>query len=115
ARLVGRETSAPKRRLMHVANLTLPGVPDFYYGEELEMQDGDGSSAVDEKQRTPMAWDTSDNAGFTTGTPWFTLAPGWETTNVATAAADPRSVYNLVRGLTQLRVASVALREGTIA
>lgn len=113
-RFVVRVSEAPKRRLLHVANMTLPGVPMLYYGEELEIQNGDPEYRQDDPERTPMPWDTSANGGFTTGSPWFPLSPGWETTNVATAAANPDSVYNLIRALSVLRGESSALREGTL-
>lgn len=53
--------------------------------------------------RTPMAWDDSPNAGFTAGTPWIELAPGWEHINAAAETADPASVFHHYRRLVALR------------
>ncbi len=113
-RLPVRVSSATKRRTLEVLNFTLPGLPMLYYGEELDMPNGDPQFLQDEPQRTPMQWDDSLNAGFTTGTTWFNLAPGWETTNVAAARADPDSVYTLILGLQTLRKRSSALRAGAL-
>lgn len=113
-RLPVRVSSAVKRRLVEVLNFTLPGLPMLYYGEELDLGNGDPQYRQDEPQRTPMPWDASPNGGFTAGTPWFNLSPGWEIANVATAAADPTSVYTLILALQDLRRRAVALREGTL-
>ncbi len=53
--------------------------------------------------RTPMQWDDSDNAGFTTGKPWFAVNPNYSKINVKAAVSDPDSVYNYYRKLIRLR------------
>jgi glycosidase len=53
--------------------------------------------------RTPMQWDDSANAGFTTGEPWLPVNPNHDEINAAVAAADPRSVLNYYRRLIELR------------
>jgi oligo-1,6-glucosidase len=53
--------------------------------------------------RTPMQWDASEHAGFTTGTPWLALNPNHSEINAATAAADPDSVFHHYRRLIELR------------
>ena len=53
--------------------------------------------------RTPVAWDSSPNAGFTTGDPWIAMAPGWEHINAETARADDGSVFHHYRRLVELR------------
>ncbi|GCD93633.1 glycoside hydrolase family 13 protein [Embleya hyalina] len=53
--------------------------------------------------RTPMQWDTSEHAGFTTGTPWLPVNPNHATINAAAALADPESVYHHYRRLIALR------------
>jgi alpha-glucosidase len=62
--------------------------------------------------RTPMQWDTSRHAGFSTAEPWLPLAANWRTQNVATERADPASLLNLYRRLIALRRQSQALSEG---
>jgi oligo-1,6-glucosidase len=53
--------------------------------------------------RTPMQWDSSKNAGFTTGTPWIKVNPNYKEINVAEALADPNSVFHYYKKLIQLR------------
>jgi oligo-1,6-glucosidase len=53
--------------------------------------------------RTPMHWDESDHAGFTTGTPWLKVNPNFKEINAKRAAADPNSVFHYYRNLIQLR------------
>ena len=60
-------------------------------------------------ERTPMQWDGSPNAGFTTGTPWLPLAPDAGTVNVAAQRDDPGSMLALYRRLIRLRRAEPAL------
>jgi oligo-1,6-glucosidase len=53
--------------------------------------------------RTPMQWDDSENAGFTTGTPWIKLNPNHKRINVRQALADPDSIFHYYRKLIRLR------------
>jgi oligo-1,6-glucosidase len=53
--------------------------------------------------RTPMQWDSSAQAGFTTGTPWLAVNPNHKEINAAAAVADPDSVYHFYRRLIALR------------
>ncbi len=53
--------------------------------------------------RTPVQWDNSPNAGFTTGTPWLRLNPNYPTINVAAQLADPNSLWHFYKRLFALR------------
>ncbi len=53
--------------------------------------------------RTPMCWTSEDNAGFTTGTPWIEVIPGYKRINVATEEKDKDSVLNFYRKMIELR------------
>ncbi|GKS13648.1 alpha-glucosidase [Paenibacillus chitinolyticus] len=53
--------------------------------------------------RTPMQWDDTANAGFTTGEPWIKVNPNYAGINAAAAAADPQSIYHYYRSLIALR------------
>jgi oligo-1,6-glucosidase len=53
--------------------------------------------------RTPIQWDNSKHAGFTTGTPWLRVNPNYKEINVEQAMADPNSVFHYYRNLIQLR------------
>lgn len=62
--------------------------------------------------RTPMQWDASANAGFTTGTPWLKLNPNYPDINAAQAVADPDSVFHHYQRLIALRRAHPVLVHG---
>jgi oligo-1,6-glucosidase len=63
--------------------------------------------------RTPVQWDTSPNAGFTTGTPWLGVNPNHTEINVeADRAAGERSVFEHYRRLVALRHSSAVVALG---
>ena len=53
--------------------------------------------------RTPFQWDSSENAGFTTGTPWLRVNPNYTEINLADEKDDADSVFNYYRSLICLR------------
>jgi oligo-1,6-glucosidase len=53
--------------------------------------------------RTPMQWDDSTHAGFTSGTPWIKVNPNYKEINVKQALADPNSVWYYYQQLIRLR------------
>lgn len=53
--------------------------------------------------RTPMQWDNTENAGFTTGKPWISPNPNHVEINVQENIENPDSVYHYYRKLIQLR------------
>ena len=60
--------------------------------------------------RTPMQWDATEHAGFTTGTPWLPVNPNHTEINAEAAVADPGSVFHHYRRLD--RAAARAPRRG---
>ena len=56
-----------------------------------------------DNSRTPFHWDTSENAGFTTGKPWLMVNPDYKRINVASQINDPNSVLSYYKKLTALR------------
>jgi glycosidase len=98
-------------RVAAAALLAAPGTPFLYYGEEIGMQGGAGTSDVD--KRTAMRW-TGDAPGFgftSAAAPWAWSgeAPG---TDVAAQRADPASLWNWYRRLLALRRSRPALGGG---
>ncbi len=55
--------------------------------------------------RTPMQWDASENAGFTTGTPWIKVNPNYTAINVAQERTEPDSIFHYYQQLIGLRKA----------
>lgn len=53
--------------------------------------------------RTPFQWDTSLNAGFTTGNPWIQINKNYRTVNAAEEEKDTASVLNYFRKIVRLR------------
>jgi oligo-1,6-glucosidase len=63
--------------------------------------------------RTPIQWDASDQAGFTTGTPWIKVNPNYKEINVANALADPHSVFYYYQKLIRLRKENLVIVYGS--
>ena len=62
--------------------------------------------------RTPVQWDDTENAGFTTGTPWFYVNENYKDINVAQQENDPDSILNFYRKAIGLRKSLKVVREG---
>lgn len=56
-----------------------------------------------DNSRSPVQWDDSENAGFTTGTPWIDVAKNYKQINVKQALADKNSVFYTYQKLIELR------------
>jgi maltose alpha-D-glucosyltransferase/alpha-amylase len=102
--------------------LTWPTVPAIYYGDEIGMRyvpglpDKEGSQLAPDYNRagsrTPMQWDDSPGAGFSTAAPerfYLPLDPAPDRPSVAAQRAADDSLLNLVRRLIALRRAHPAL------
>lgn len=53
--------------------------------------------------RTPMQWDNSENAGFTTGTPWLHINPNHQEINVENVLKNKESIFYTYKKLIDLR------------
>ena len=62
--------------------------------------------------RTPMQWDATENAGFTSGTPWLPVNPNYREINAAEQLGRPDSVFSCYRELIRLRHTLPVLSEG---
>ena len=124
-RLASR-VGVPQARLIAMLQLTLPGIPVIYYGDELGMQDvaipPDKVRDPFEKQqpglglgrdpnRTPMQWSPQPNAGFSTAQPWLPVADTYKTVNVESESNDPHSLFAMYKALLELRH-SLAIKSG---
>ncbi|MFI6444778.1 alpha-amylase family glycosyl hydrolase [Kitasatospora sp. NPDC050543] len=114
----GREQLAP----VFAFQLTWPTLPAIYYGDEIGMRylpdlpDTEGSVLGPHYNRagsrTPMQWDATPGAGFSTAPAerrYLPLDPDPHRPDVATQRSDPGSLLNLVRRLIALRRAHPGL------
>jgi len=116
-------------KLMAALLLMPRATPQMYYGEELGMRttvparkedvhDPIGKKGWPEEkgrdgERTPMQWDTSKNAGFSTAAKtWLWIPPSASTYNVAVEKKDPNSILSFYKKLIALRRKNPALRDG---
>ncbi len=100
------------RRKIELANsllFTLPGSPVIYYGDEIGMGD---HIWLDDRDglRTPMQWDASPSAGFSTADPaaWYLPLPNNpdyapQRVNVAAQRLDPGSLFHTLRRMIAIR------------
>lgn len=100
--------SEQKAKLAANILLTLPGVPYVYYGEEIGMT----GTKPDPNIRTPLHWNSTEHAGFTTGTPWRTVNADYEEKNIENQQYDQESLWHHYRRLIALRNNQLALRRG---
>jgi alpha-glucosidase len=129
ARVAAKRGQA-QARVAAMLLLTLRGTPTLYYGDELgltdvaippaEVQDPrelrePGLGLGRDPVRTPMPWDASANAGFTTAKPWLPLNADWPTRNIARMAEEPHSILALYCQLLAVRRAHLALSIGAFA
>jgi alpha-glucosidase len=111
---VGREQARVAAMLL----LTLRGTPTLYYGDEIGMRqvaiapdrvrdpfekNVPGIGVGRDGCRTPMQWNATAGAGFSTAATWLPLADDYSSENVANLDADASSILSLYRALIALR------------
>jgi alpha-glucosidase len=116
-------------KLMAALLLATRATPLMYYGEELGMRTTEPARKEDVRdpigkigwpeekgrdgERTPMQWDSSVNAGFTTSQhPWLPVPPSAGSYTVAAESQDPNSILSFYKRLLALRGSKPALRDG---
>ena len=104
--------------------LTMPGAPFIYYGDEIGMRYVEGLTSVEggynrTGSRSPMQWDDSLNAGFSTAAPDKLYIPqdsAKDRPNAAAQMNDSDSLFSEVKRLIAFRQSHAALRnDGEIA
>jgi len=105
------------------------GAALFYYGDEIGMKTTPPTRKEDVKdpigitgwprekgrdgERTPMQWDASANAGFSSAaSTWLPVPPNYTTLNVQAAEADPNSLLAWYKSLIRLKKTTPALARG---
>ena len=127
-------------KMLAVSYLFLKGTPFIYQGQEIGMTNWrpESTSMYEDVQtrnqhpdwpeekrlalyhrasrdsaRTPMQWTDSENAGFTTGTPWFYINENYKSINVEQALNDPDSILNFYKKAIALRKSLPVVRDGS--
>ncbi len=129
-----------KAKLLHLLQLTVRGVPCIYYGEEIGMTDSKFpfGAAIDpiphkskfvprvfldaigltinrDEVRTPMQWDETGNAGFSSAQKtWLPVHENHKLINVDEETKDTNSLLNTICKLLKIRKEETAFSEGTL-
>jgi alpha-glucosidase len=126
---IASKLGSAQARVAAMLLLTLRGTPTIYYGEEIGMKDvpiapeqvqdpaeknEPGLGLGRDPERTPMPWDGSLLAGFTSGEPWLPLGADHARVNVEALRESRRSILNLYRRLIDLRRDKPVLTHGSI-
>lgn len=124
---VAARVGAEQSRVATMLLLTLRGTPTLFYGDEIgighvevppeRFQDPwakrePGLGVGRDPSRTPMQWDASVFAGFSTREPWLPLTADHETRNVSTMSGDETSILALARKLLRFRRERAAVNCG---
>ena len=115
---VASRVGQAQARVAAMLLLTLRGTPTLYYGDEIGMhqvaivpdqvrdpfeKNVPGIGAGRDGCRTPMQWDATPYAGFSTSAPWLPLPDDFLQENVTNLDADAQSILSLYRDLIALR------------
>jgi alpha-glucosidase len=126
-RIVGR-IGVEQARIAAMLLLTLRGTPTLYYGDELGMPHADippdrvqdpfeknvpGIGVGRDGARTPMRWDPSRYAGFSTVEPWLPIGEDAGARNVEAEHANPQSILTLYQKLLRIRRETRTLQFGS--
>jgi alpha-glucosidase len=124
---VASRVGPAQARVAAMLLLTLRGTPTLYYGDEIGMhqvaiapdqvrdpfeKNVPGIGVGRDGCRTPMQWDATPQAGFSTAQPWLPLSEDYVRENAANLAADKQSILSLYRALIRLRKQTPALVSG---
>jgi alpha-glucosidase len=124
---VASRVGPDQARVAAMLLLTLRGTPTLYYGDEIGMhqvaiapeqvrdpfeKNVPGIGVGRDGCRTPMQWDATAHAGFSTSTPWLPLPDDSVRENVVNLEADARSILSLYKALISLRKELPQLRSG---
>jgi alpha-glucosidase len=116
------------QRVLSTILFTTRGAALMYYGDEIGMKTTPPTRKEDVKdpigitgwpkqkgrdgERTPMQWDDTTNAGFTTGKPWLPIPDNYKTINVKAEVLNFNSLLNWYKQLIELRHSQPSLSDG---
>ena len=114
---LARHLTPEEQRIAFAFLLTMPGVPFIYYGDEISMRYVEGLQSVEggysrTGSRSPMQWDRTTNAGFSSAAKerlYIPIDPSDDRPTVQTQMANPTSLWHEVKRLIELRHQHAAL------
>jgi glycosidase len=126
-----------KAKLLAFFQFSVRGIPFTYYGEELGIEkpmlplktgkdplaqrykaipqfmvNWTGQSLNRDECRTPMLWDTTTNAGFSSGNPWLPVSENYEAKAVSVQEGDEESLMNFYKHIIKFRNENQVLQQG---
>lgn len=115
---LSRGLDTDEMRVAFAFLLTMPGAPFIYYGDEIGMRYIEGLTSVEggygrTGSRSPMQWDKTVNAGFSTAPKsrlYIQQDPSEDRPDAASQCADPTSLRSEVKRLIAFRQANPALQ-----
>ena len=115
---LARHIKGDDRKIAFAFLLSMPGAPYIYYGDEIGMNYVEGLTSVEggygrTGSRSPMQWDDSANAGFSSASAdklYIPIDPDPARPTVQSEQKDPSSLLNEVRRLIAVRQAHKALQ-----
>jgi alpha-glucosidase len=125
---IASRVGSDQARIAAMLLLTLRGTPTVYYGDEIAMKDMaiapaqvcdplgknlPGRGLGRDGCRTPMQWDSTTHAGFSSVEPWLPMGGALDQNNVLVQGSNNTSVYRLYRRLIDLRRKCPALSLGS--
>ncbi len=129
-----------KAKVLHLMQLTVRSVPCMYMGEEIGMTDAKfpyhtsldpigqkykavprfifellGETMNRDEMRTPMQWNNSPNAGFSSSAKtWLPVHPNFKDVNVEVETKDENSLLNVVKQILKIRNQTPAIQSGSL-
>ena len=127
-RLGGGELGERKARAFALLTHALPGGIYIFQGEELALVDGElpdharqdpvffrtnGLDKGRDGARIPIPWESGENFGFSSGTPWLPIPKDWQARTVASQKNNLESVLSLYKKSLQIRSEHPALKKSS--
>jgi len=127
-RLGGGELGERKARAFALLTHALPGGIYIFQGEELALVDGElpdharqdpvffrtnGLDKGRDGARIPIPWESGENFGFSSGTPWLPIPKDWQARTVASQRNNLESVLSLYKKSLQIRSEHPALKKSS--
>lgn len=106
-------------KLAYAFIMSMPGVPFIYYGDEIGMRYIEGINSVEggfhrTGSRSPMQWDDSTNAGFSTASPdklYIQIDSSEDRPTVSSQLKEKNSILNELKQIISVRKSNSALQE----